>query len=453
MRASTFALLLFVAGAAACGGGHELHLTIEIDPAVTADDVTAIRTLEIAVFGAEPSDVRYTLGAILGDRKTTWIYKAKADGALKFEITARGDARKLIASGKSKLLTPSGSAVTDTVVLTASAPTPNKRRLGASCTVGVDVCASGFCVDGVCCDSACEGTCNTCNKGPVAGVCAVAAVGTNPRKACTVDAANPCGLDGTCDGAGSCRTTPKGKVCATPTCAAGILTVTALCDGAGTCGTPATRDCTPYACNPTNTGCATICTAAAGCKIGVTCVAGGCGKVGLGGRCFGGNDCQAGLCIDGFCCDVACAGQCKSCKEVGQEGTCVDVAAGNDDAHKVCKDGGSTMCGNNGKCDGTGGCQNYPKGTACAPGGCAVDKSAVLTPSFCTGDGSACPTVASTSCGPYRCSTDGAPGCDESCGECTYYESGKAPPFADRCADGLSCVDHCLEADASFVCQ
>ena len=450
MRASLAALLLL--GVAACGGGHELHLTIQIDPVIPDDQLAAIRTLEIAVLGAEPSDVRYNIGAQLGDRKATWIYKAKTDGALQFDITARADGRKLIASGKSKQLVLSGSAITETIVLGAT-PTVNKRRLGAACTVGVDVCASGFCVDGVCCDSACEGSCNTCSKGPTAGVCTTAVAGTNPRKACVADVANPCGLDGSCDGAGQCRTALPGKVCGQPSCTGGILTVVALCDGAGTCGTPATRDCAPYACNPTSTGCATICTAAAGCKGGVSCVAGSCGKVGLGGRCFGGNDCQAGLCIDGFCCETTCMGQCKSCKEVGKEGTCVSVAAGNDDAHKVCKDAGATSCGNNGKCDGAGGCQNYAAGTPCAPGGCAVDKTAVLTPSFCTGDGTACPAVVSTSCGPYRCSTDGAPGCDESCGECTFYESKMAPPFADRCADGLSCVDHCLQSDASFVCQ
>jgi hypothetical protein len=447
MRAALLALLLV-----GCGGAHEVDLTIVVDPTIGSDQIALVRTLEIAVLGAEPSDIRYPITRELADRKTTWIYKSKGDGALQFQVTARGDGRVLIAAGKSRLLTPGGSVVSDTIHLGTDPPNPDKRRLGEACTAGVDTCASGFCVDGVCCDSACDGACNTCD-GLQPGTCQPAAAGTNPRKMCTSDPSMPCALDGTCDGAGQCRIAPVGKVCAPPTCANGMATSTSLCDGAGTCNVPSARACAPYACNAMATACATICTAAAGCAPSVSCVAGSCGKVGQGGRCFGGGDCQNGRCIDGYCCDALCGGSCMSCKEPGHEGTCTQSFAGEDDPHKVCKDGGATSCAQNGKCDGMGGCQNYAAGTVCAHGGCNADKSAYVSSAVCAGDGSPCPTQAITACAPYLCTTSGAPGCQVSCGECTYYDPGKGPPFSDRCATGTSCVEQCLGGSGQFVCQ
>ena len=170
-----------------------------------------IRNLEITVFGAEPGDIRYPITNELKDRKTTWIYKSRAKAPLQFLIAARSPQRVLVATGLSKPLTPGGSAVSDEVTLTSAPSVPNKLRLGDSCTLGVDTCATGFCVDGVCCDSACDGACNTC-VGAVAGKCSLAPAGTSPRNACPVDTMNPCGNDGTCDGAGACRVGATGKL-------------------------------------------------------------------------------------------------------------------------------------------------------------------------------------------------------------------------------------------------
>ncbi len=444
--------LLLVAALAACGGAREINLTIVADPSLDATLLAQVRSLEIAVLGAEPSSVRYTIGKELSDGKTTWVYKSKVDAPLQFEIVARGEGRKYLAGGKSKLLTPSGSAVADTVTLGLAPPNPTKRRLGQSCAGGVDTCSSGFCVDGVCCETACEGACNTCN-GTRPGTCTPALPGTSPRKACVADTTNLCGLDGTCDGAGQCRIAPAGKVCAQPSCAAGIFTPTATCDGAGTCSTPATRDCTPYACNAMNTACATICTAAAGCAPTITCASGSCGKLTLGGRCFSNNACANAQCVDGFCCDTTCTEGCKSCKEPGKEGTCVNVAQGSDDPHKQCVDEGIASCGKSGKCDGGGGCALYGAGVLCGAGACSADNTSVTAPRVCSGDGTPCPEVVVKDCAPYVCSTDGSPGCEESCGECTYYEASNRPPFAASCGGGTSCVDRCLDADARYVCQ
>lgn len=448
MRAALiFALLL-----AACGGAKELHLTFELDATVTAEQAAQIRALEIAVLGAEPSAVRYTIDKQLADRKVTWIYRSKVEAPLRFVVEARGDARKLIASGQSNVVTPSGSAVEETVRLGATPAVVSKRRLGQTCVAGVDVCASGFCVDGVCCASACEGACATCN-GAIPGTCTNAAAGTNPRKACTADAANPCGLDGTCDGLGSCRIAPATRICAQQKCTNGMLSSASVCDGAGTCLAPTMRACDPWACDTAGVGCVTICTTTSGCKGGVTCTAGSCGKAGQGAKCVSPIECQGGLCVDGFCCESSCTGACKSCKEPGREGLCVDVTPGNLDPHGVCVDGGAAACGQDGRCAAGATCSLYAAGTLCAGGACSADGTEALGPSVCAGDGSACPPQEHKACGAYRCATDGAPGCDESCGECAFYESGAAPPFSQQCAAGRQCVDRCLGGDARFACE
>ena len=445
-------MMLGVLALVACGGAREVEVTIEATDTVTVAEMAAVRTLEITVLGTEPSAIRYPIKQEFADRKTTWLYKSKADGPLVFQVTARGDKRKLIAAGKSEVVTPGSRAVSVNVKLGHDQLPVNKRRMGQACDAEVDVCGTGFCVDGVCCDSACTGDCNTCN-GATPGHCAPAVVGTNPRKKCATDPATPCGMDGSCDGAGACRIAPQGKVCAQAKCNAGMFTNASTCDGAGVCSPPMTRSCVPYACNSTNTACATICTLAAGCAMGVTCNFGNCGKVEVGARCFGGADCNTGTCIDGYCCDSACDGACKSCKEIGHEGQCVSVAPGGDDVHKICADTGSPTCGKNGKCDAAGGCAFYPKGTLCGTASCSADATMVTGPSVCAGDGSPCPAQVTTACAPYRCATDGSPGCEVSCGECSYYGADMGPPISGSCAAGSSCVDHCLMADSQFVCQ
>lgn len=444
-------LLASLVALAACGGAREVQLTIEVSDAITSEQLAAVRTLEIAVLGEGPFSQRYDVGRTLSDRRTTWLYRSKIEGPLKFQVVARGDARRLIASGTSPVVSTGGSAAEATVTLGLEGQ-PNKFRLGQTCTPGVDVCASGFCVDGVCCESACEGECNRCN-GAVPGTCAPAAAGTNPRNLCKADTQSPCGLDGTCDGAGACRLSPKGKVCAQPTCTQGMLTNAATCDGAGACGAPTTRACAPYACNAQGNGCASICTPASGCAPAVSCVSGSCGKVGQGGRCFAGTDCTNGRCIDGFCCDTTCEGACRSCKEPGLEGTCTTTVAGAMDPHGVCMDQGAASCATNGRCDGAMGCERYAAGTICGAGGCSADGTIFVAGRVCAGDGSACPAEAPQPCGAFRCITDDGPGCAADCGACTFSEAGMAPPFQARCADGRSCADRCLSSEARFVCE
>ena len=444
-------LCLFLALAAGCGIAREVHLSIVAGDAVTDAQLARIRVLQISVLGDEPGSVSYGISGELDDRKTSWIYRAKVDGRLEFEVLARDAVGALVASGRSTVLKTKGTPVSGKVVLGLGPPLPTRSRLGASCTSGVDTCQSGFCVDGVCCSSASDGACNTCN-GITPGTCAPALFGSNPRNGCTPDPTSPCGHDGACDGKGACRSAPAGRVCAPQTCSLGGLTSTALCDGKGTCTPPTMRACAPYACNAAGTACATICTASSGCASGVACTTGSCGQVGLGARCFGNTDCSAGTCIDGYCCNAPCDGACQSCAEPGREGTCSPVVEGGVDTHAVCTDGGSSSCGTNGRCDGTGMCQRYAAGTVCAAGACKSDGTSFSATSVCDGTGAACPAQMPVSCGKYVCVTDGAPGCATSCGECTFYGS-DPPPFQSSCAAGSTCRNHCVDAAAAYTCD
>ena len=44
-----------------------------------------------------------------------------------------------------------------------------------------------------------------------------------------------------------------------------------------------------------------------------------------GATCHLGTECQFGNCVDGFCCESACTGQCQSCGETTMPGKCVTI--------------------------------------------------------------------------------------------------------------------------------
>lgn len=51
-------------------------------------------------------------------------------------------------------------------------------------------------------------------------------------------------------------------------------------------------------------------------------------KKGNGAVCLQQNECASGNCVDGYCCDSACGGECDSCNISGNEGTCTSNADG-----------------------------------------------------------------------------------------------------------------------------
>ena len=114
-------------------------------------------------------------------------------------------------------------------------------------------CTSNIVADGVCCDIACTG-CNACSGAPLtagaAGKCLFVVAGQVAHSACTASSA-PCGLDGKCDGAGSCRPKLKtGDACSDP----GTPCITGSTCQAGACAGGAQILCNnPPACKQSTT--------------------------------------------------------------------------------------------------------------------------------------------------------------------------------------------------------
>jgi PA14 domain len=119
----------------------------------------------------------------------------------------------------------------------------------------------------------------------------------------------------------------------------------------------------------------------------------------IGATCAAAPDCDSGFCVDGVCCQDACAGLCVSCALPGKRGTCSPQAMASDPDND-CEDQGMPSCGQNGMCDGAGKCQLYPAATACAAPVC---NAGMFTPGGqCDGQG-ACRKPAATTCGNFQC--------------------------------------------------
>jgi len=88
-----------------------------------------------------------------------------------------------------------------------------------------------------------------------------------------------------------------------------------------------------------------------------------------GGACMTGSQCQSGLCVDAFCCNLPCNGRCQACDVAGSEGRCTPIKAG-DDPDNECDIEAISTCGRDGSCDGQGACRKYPVGMSCMPGSC-----------------------------------------------------------------------------------
>ncbi len=310
------------------------------------------------------------------------------------------------------------------------------KQVGDACASAGE-CASGFCADGVCCSSACTENCKTCAEPSSLGECAYVPSGAVPREAsdCPASAPSTCGLDGTCNGAGSCRLYPGGTQCASSSCQDNLVTSLSLCNGEGAC-TPATMACDPYACNPASGTCFMACTSDAQCMDGILCTNGSClPKMTM--PCSLGDDCTSGFCVDGICCSVACSGPCESCGLVGSIGICAPVAAGAPDPHGICRSDMASTCGQTGLCDGTGSCDLYPGGTACAAGSCS---DGVLTPaSVCNGIG-ACVTGPKMSCSPFACNP-ATGNCFNACASNT------------QCEDGIPCTSGSCSNNVTMPCS
>src|SRR5205814_1442806 len=68
----------------------------------------------------------------------------------------------------------------------------------------------------------------------------------------------------------------------------------------------------------------------------------------LGATCAGAAECASQLCVDGVCCNTACAGACNACNLAGTQGTCTNLASGAT---------GTPTCSPN-RCGGTASCRH-----------------------------------------------------------------------------------------------
>ena len=119
-----------------------------------------------------------------------------------------------------------------------------------------------------------------------------------------------------------------------------------------------------------------------------------------GSACTAAGQCQSGLCVDAFCCNLPCNGRCQACDVAGSEGKCTPIKAG-DDPDNECDVELASTCGRDGSCDGAGNCRKYPAGTVCKPGSCTG--STETEASTCSAAG-ACQTGAPRMCmGGHTC--------------------------------------------------
>jgi hypothetical protein len=281
----------------------------------------------------------------------------------------------------------------------------NKKPNGQPCAAAAD-CGSNSCVDGICCSGTCTSTCQSCAVAGSLGNC----VNLPPGSQDTM-AASPCSGASYCDAAGTCQTglKPNGSVCAAGNqCGSGNCVDGVCCDK--TCG-EACYTCnlpggTPGECSPLPTGTKDVCSGADHCDANHRCTS---GKKANGATCGGDLECASNACVDDTCCESACTGRCRSCKNA--TGTCA-LAADGTDVRMDCM--GQGVC--TGTCNGQGACRWGPSGTMCATAGCQQTTGLITGAGLCDGAGH-CVTAQTRDCNGFRCYTDpqGMAQCGKDC--------------------------------------
>lgn len=344
-------------------------------------------------------------------------------------------------------------------------------RTNADSCVFAAECLSGYCVDGLCCNSECSGTCQACTntlKGFGAdGVCGSIVYGKAPENPdeCPTDFANsPCGLDGTCDGAGQCRKVVPGTSCpGVSTCSNG-KTIAPICNGLGACVDDIAVSCTPYLCDASGTMCTTSCSNDAGCTVGNYCSNGACTEqIEIGTACTTNSQCKSRFCVDGVCCSTPCNGPCQVCASalqggIGVDGYCGNAAEGTNPGNR-CLTQDPTTCGTNGTCSAGGVCHFYPNDTPC---GDPVCENNGVSSKFCNGTGTCLNRF--EPCGSYLCTETG---CKKPCStaadciEGTHCNAGTCVTdgsLGAACTADIECTSgHCVQGqgkpDVKLCCS
>jgi len=213
--------------------------------------------------------------------------------------------------------------------------------------------------------------------------------------------------------------------------------------GGGTCGTCAVgKDCAGSDAN-----CATnaFCDAASKCADDLP----------NGQMCAGVSQCVSGLCVDGVCCNMACGGLCQACNNGGNEGSCSNVANGQDPAAECA---GAEFCNGGGACSKAMGA-TCVLGGECTSGFCA---DGVCCNAACSGTCKSCLAIetgsANGACGNITASSDPANECAGvlNCaagGVCASpLAQGAACTVGGECASG-PCVDgFCCASACTLTC-
>jgi hypothetical protein len=296
-----------------------------------------------------------------------------------------------------------------------------------------------------------------------AGACDAAETCDGVAAACPVDrvqavghecrpSAGACDVAETCDGvAAACPPDglrPAGFECRAATCADGVEATAGRCTGvAATCPDSPPRDCGAYVCGPST--CLDRCATNDDCAGGRFCVAGVCtGLRSNGEPCRRPGECASSFCVDGFCCESRCGGQCEACGEAGHEGECVAASGAPRGDRAACATDGSA-CG--GACDGArrDACAFPGAETGCRDGSCFLGTATLAA--TCDGRG-ACPPEETQDCAPFLCGVDACAGdctADADCGDGSFCRAGVCVPLlerGERCAADAHCLSgHCVD--------
>jgi len=146
-------------------------------------------------------------------------------------------------------------------------------------------------------------------------------------------------------------------------------------------------------------------------------------------------------CVDGVCCDSACAGQCQACNTSSQVGTCVTISGPPVGKRTACPMGESSNPCSMKVCDGTSptACTSFVgSDVTCGVASC-ID--GVGTPgAVCEGDGG-CKLVVAKSCGAYACVSNA---CATACTD------------TSECSPGSYCnvaTHKCVKPDAALASE
>jgi len=182
----------------------------------------------------------------------------------------------------------------------------------------------------------------------------------------------------------------------------------------------------------------------------------------LGSACTKAGDCASVNCVDGFCCNTTCLGQCEACNIAGSAGTCTTVTLTNaptgygagevisrSGTTRAACTGYGTSCGS--RCTGASAtmCTPTADGTTCSAASCTGGTE--TKSSTCLAGG--CQTAVTTDCRPYACGTTACLATCTTNTQCSMgykCEASKCVPAGTPgspcatttdCNTGLSCVD------------